>query len=195
VIDNVEPTIVHKNRKRALWSLIIILFFVPVSAWLVFLGLQPGRPDIGWSLVLFGALGVVAFGGSAILIVQTIRAPWHLAVSPAHLALYTPTYDLQVPWDGIAGIAVDEVARRPGCVWIFEDVAAVVQHAEFHGKSSRPDAVVNARTMQARMEEYFDAWGYHLAIPGRILEMGPEELAGLKAKARTGTLWKGEEGQ
>jgi hypothetical protein len=68
----------------------------------------------------------------------------------------------------------------------------VVQRAEFHRGSSRPDAVVNARTMQTRMEENFDAWGYHLAIPGRILERGPEELAGLLAKARTGTLWQGE---
>lgn len=193
MIDNAAPIIVHKNRKRAIWSLIIILFFVPVSALLVFLGLQPGRPDTSWSLVLFGALGLVAFGGSAILIIQTMRAPWHLALSPAHLALYTPTYDLQIPWDCIAGIAVDQVARRPGCVLIFEDVAVVVQHAEFHGRSNRPDAVVNASTMQARMEENFGAWGYHLAIPGRILEMGPEKLAGLLAKARTGTLWQGEE--
>jgi hypothetical protein len=192
-MDSAAPIIVHKNRKRAIWSLIIIFFFVPISAWLVFLGLQPGRADISWSLVLFGVLGVVAFGGSAILIIQTMRAPWHLAVSPAHLALYTPTYDLVVPWDYIAGIAVDEVARRPGCVLIFEDVSAVVQRAEFHRRSSRPDAVVNARTMQTRMEENFDAWGYHLAIPGRILEMGPEELAGLLAKARTGTLWQGKE--
>ena len=192
-MDNAAPIIVHKNRKRAIWSLIIIFFFVPISAWLVFLGLQPGRADISWSLVLFGALGVVAFGGSAILIIQTMRAPWHLALSPAHLTLYTPTYDLQIPWDCIAGIAVDEVARRPGCVLIFEDVAAIVQRAKFHGRSSRPDAVVNARTMQARMEENFDAWGYHLAIPGRILEMGPEELAGLLAEARMGALWQGEE--
>jgi hypothetical protein len=119
--------------------------------------------------VLFGALGVVAFGGSTILIIQTMRALWHLAVSSAHLALYTPTYDLQIPWDCIAGIAVDEVARRPCCVLIFEDVAAVVQPAEFHGRSSRPDAVVKPRTMQTRMEGSFDAWGHHLAIPGRIL--------------------------
>jgi hypothetical protein len=135
----------------------------------------------------------VAFGGSAILIIQTMRAPWHLAVSPAHLALYTPTYDLQIPWDCIAGIAVDEVARRPGCVLILEDVTAVVQRATFHGRSKRPDAVVNARTMQARLEENLDAWGYHLAIPGRILEMGPEELAELLVKGRTGALWRGEE--
>ena len=42
------------------------------------------------------------------------------------------------------------------------------------------------------MEENFDLWGYHFGIPGRILEMGPEELAGLLARARTGKLWKGE---
>jgi hypothetical protein len=184
-----EPIIIHKNRKRAMWSLIIILFFVPISGWLVFLGLRPGRPDIGWSLVLFGVLGLVTFVGSAILVINTLRAPWHLEINPANLVLYTPTYDLAVPWGSIAGIAVDEVQRRPGCVLILEDVSTVVQRARFHGRASRPDAVTNVKTMEARMDENFDAWGYHVAIPGRILEMGPEELAELLARARTGALW------
>ena len=187
-----EAIIVHKNRTRALWSLVIVVFFVPISIWLVILGLQPGRPDVSWSLVLFGALGVVTFSSSAILVIHTMRAPWRLEIHRLHLALYTPTYDLTVPWDNIAGIAVDEVSRRLGCVLIFEDVAALAQGTRFHGQSSRPDAVTNARAMQARMEENLDTWGYHLGIPGRILEMGPEELAGLLTRACTGQLWAEE---
>jgi hypothetical protein len=192
VTQSQEAIIVHKNRTRALWSLVIVVFFVPISTWLVVLGLQPGRPDVSWSLVLFGALGVVTFSGSAILVVRTMRAPWRLEIHPSHLALYTPTYDLTVPWDNIAGIAVDEVSRRLGCVLIFEDVAALVQGARFHGQASRPDAVTNASTMQSRMEENLEALGYHLGIPGRILEMGPEELAGLLARACSGQLWAEE---
>jgi hypothetical protein len=56
----------------------------------------------------------------------------------------------------------------------------------------RLDAVTDAQTMQARMEENFDLTGYHLAIPGRILEMGPDELARILVKARTGELWQEE---
>lgn len=190
--ESKEAIIVHKNRKRAFGALIIILFFVPISGLLVVLGVQPGRADIGWSMILFGVLGLVTFLGSAILIIRTLRAPWHLEVNPACLVLYTPVYDLEVPWDNIAGIAVDEVSRRPGCVLIFEDVATVAQRAQFHGKATRPDAITNAGLMQTRMEENFERWGYHLGVPGRILEMGPEELAGLLAKARTGKLWREE---
>jgi hypothetical protein len=194
VTQHREPIIVHKNRKRAFWALIIILFFIPISGWLVFLGLQPGRPDISWSMVLFGALGLVTFIGSSVLIVTTMRAPWHLEINLSDLMLYTPTYDLAVPWESIAGIAVDEVQRRLGCVLIFEDVAAVVAQARFHSRNSRPDAITNAKTMQARMEENLRTWGYHLGIPGRILEMGPEELAKLLTQARTGELWAAEPG-
>lgn len=191
--DSKEAIIIHKNRKRAFWALIIILFMVPVSIWLLFAGLQPGRPEVGWSMVLFGTLGLVTFAGSAALIIATMRAPWHLELSPSALTLYFPTYDLAVPWEGIAGIAVDEVNRRLGCVLVFEDLATVVQSARFHHKANRPDAVNDATTMQARMEENWTAMGYHLGIPGRILEMGPEELADLLVQARTGRLW--HEGQ
>jgi hypothetical protein len=187
-----EPILVRKNWKRAFWSLLIVVFFVPVSAWLVFLGLQPGRAEVSWSLVLFGVLGVLAFGGSAILIVRTMRAPWRLELTPAHLSLYTPTYDLSIPWEEIAGIAVDEEQRRQSCVLFFEEVAEVVRLARFHPGAARPDAVTNARVMQARMEESFAASGYHLAIPGRILEMGAEELAEQLTRARTGKLWPEE---
>jgi hypothetical protein len=179
-----ESIIVEKNRKRALASLIIVVFFVPISAWLVFWGVQPGRPDVSWALALFGSMGVLAFCASAVLVIRTMRAPWRLEVNPAQLALYTPTYDLKMPWEQIAGIAVDEVNRRLCCVLIFEDVASIALGAEFHSSSSRPDAVTDTGTMQARMEESFDLCGYHLAIPSRILEMGPEELAELLAKAK-----------
>jgi hypothetical protein len=190
--QSVEPIVVEKNRKRAFWSLVIVIFFVPVSALLVLLGLQPGRPDMSWAMVLFGVVGLVAFSGSAIRIVHTMRAPWRLELAPAHLALYTPTYDLEVPWDNVAGIAVDTVDRRPGSVLVFEDPAAVVERARFHGRSNRADAVTDARTMAARMQENFGLTGYHLSIPGRILEIGPEELAELLVRARTGQLWKEE---
>jgi hypothetical protein len=191
IVTNNEALIVRKNRRRAFWSLVIIVFFVPISAWLVFLGLQPGRPGVSWSLVLFGVLGIVTFSGSAVMIVRTMRAPWRLELKPEHLALYTPTYDLEVPWDDIAGIAVDEVSRRLGCVLVFEDVAAVAQRARFHHRSGRPDAINNAKTMQARMEDNFEQLGYHLAIPGRVLELGPEELAQLLVQGRTGAVWSG----
>jgi hypothetical protein len=190
--QSIEPIVVEKNRKRAFWSLAIVIFFVPVSALLVLLGLQPGRPDMSWAMVLFGLVGLVAFGSSAIRIVHTMRAPWHLELTPAHLELYTATYDLEASWDNIAGIAVVNVDRKPGVVLVFEDPAAVVERARFHGKSGRADAVTDARTMAARMEEGFDLTGYHLAIPGRILELVPEELAELLVKARTGQLWKEE---
>jgi hypothetical protein len=187
-----EPTIVHKNRKRAFWALVIVVFFVPISALLVFLGLQPGRPDISWALIAIGLVGLVAFGISTVRIIQTMRTPWRLEIAPAHLKLYTPTYDLEVPWDLIAGIAVDEANRKPACVLIMEDVGAVAGHATFHDHPRRLDAVTDARTMQTRMEENFTLTGYHLAIPGRILEMGPYELAGMLVEARTGQLWQGE---
>ena len=177
--------IVEKNRKRGVAALIIVIFFVPISAWLVFWGLQPGRPDVSWALVLFGFLGVLTFCASGVLVIRTMRAPWRLEINPSHLTLYTPTYDLKVPWEKIAGIAVDEVNRRLCCVLIFEDVASLVQGAKFHGNSQRPDAVTGPGTMQARMDENFDLWGYHLAIPDRILEIGPEKLADLLAEAKS----------
>jgi hypothetical protein len=188
-----EPIVIRKNRKRAFWSLVIVFFFVPISGWLVFMGLQPGRPDVAWALIAIGLVGLVAFAGSTVRIVRTMRASWRLELLPSHMTFYTPTYDLEVPWDLIAGIAVDEVNRKPGCVLIFEDVAAVANRATFHQtQAKRRDAVVDAPTMQARMEENLDWSGYHLAIPGRILEMGPDELAGTLVQARKGKLWPGE---
>jgi hypothetical protein len=187
---NVEPIIVDKNRKRALWSLVIVVFFIPISALLVLLGLQPGRPEVSWALVLNGIAGAVTFAASAVAVIRILRSPWHLAIYREQMALYTPNYDLEVPWSRVVGIAVDEINRKPSCVLVFDDVAAVVQRAEFHNQSKRPDAVTSAGTMQARMEENFEGSGYHLTIPSRILELGPEELAELLSKARRGTLWK-----
>lgn len=189
--DLTQTIVVHKNRKRAIWSLAIILFMVPISGLLVFLGLRSGRQEIGWPLVLFGALGLVTFVGSAAIIVTTMRAPWHLELKPTHLMLYTPLYDLMVQWDRIASIGVADVNRRQGCALVFEDVEQVVQGARFHGGPRRADAVTNKATMQARMEENLLSRGYHLAIPGRILEIGAEELAQLLLRARTGDLWPG----
>jgi hypothetical protein len=187
-----EPIIVRKNRQRAFWSLVIVLFCIPVSGWLVIIGLRPGRPDVSWALVAIGLVGLVAFGVSAVRVLRTMRAPWRLELTPSHLTLFTPTYDLEVPWDLIAGIAMAEANRKPACVLLVEDVAAVASRATFHGRAKRIDAVTDAQTMQARMEENFDLTGYHLAIPGRILEMGPDELARTLVEARTGQLWPGE---
>ena len=128
------------------------------------------------------------------MIVRTMRSPWHLEVNPAGLVLYTPGYDLEAPWDSVAGIAVDRVGRKPGCVLIFEDVEAVVQRTRFHAEATGRGAVTDASMMQAQMEVNFERLGYHLGIPGRILEMDADELAELLARARTGELW-GEEAQ
>lgn len=187
-----EPIIVEKNRQRGFWALVIVVCFIPISAILVILGLQPGRPDVSWSLILFGILGLLAFGGSALAIIQTMRSPWHVALTPAQLTLYTPTYDLFVPWDKIVGIAVHEVNRREGCALVFDDLPGLVAQARFHHRSRQADAVNDPETMQARMEANFEAAGYHLAIPGRILEAGPDELAQLLARGRTGQLWQEE---
>jgi hypothetical protein len=187
-----EPIIVQKNRKRAFWALVIVLFFVPISGLLVFLGTQPGRKDISWVIVTFGVLGIVAFTWGAIMIVRTMRAPWHLELTRAGLVLYTPGYDLEVPWDDIAGIGVDSIGRKAGCVLVFEDAAAVAQRARFHGADASRGAVANAGMMQARMAQNFKELGYHLGVPGRILEIDAEQMAELLARARTGKLWEEE---
>jgi hypothetical protein len=180
---------IHKNWKRAAWSLAIILFMVPISALLVYLGLHSGRQEISWSLVLFGLLGLATFGGSAVLVVNTMRAPWRLELTPGFLSMYTPRYDLRVPWEKLASIGVAEANRRQSCALVFEDVAQVVGGATFHSGPRRVDAVTDKTTMQKRMEENLDIMGYHLAIPGRILEMDAEALAELLSRARTGELW------
>ena len=128
------------------------------------------------------------------MIVRTMRSDWHLEVDRAGLVLYTPGYDLEAPWDSVAGIAVDRVGRKPGCVPIFVDAAAVAQQTRFHDEATGRGAITNASMMQAQMEVNFERLGYHLGIPGRILEMDAGELAALLARARTGELW-GEEAQ
>jgi hypothetical protein len=192
VTQNSETTVVGKNRQRAFWALVIVGFMCLVSIVLLVTGLV-GRSDVLWTLVWLGALGLLGFGASAAVVIRTMRSPWHLAVHPTHLQLHTPTYLLDVPWENVAGIAVDEVNFRLGCVLIFEDPAAVADSAQFLARSARPDVVTDAGTMLARMQESYESLGYHLGIPGRILEKGPEELADLLVKARTGKLWqKGE---
>jgi hypothetical protein len=186
---------VRKNWKRALGALAIVLLMVPVSAWILYLGLQPGRPDVAWAMVLFGGLGLAAFSASAVVVVRLMRSPWHLALTPSRLILNTPGYELGIPWKSIAGIAVDEVNRRPGCVLVLDDVARTAQAATFHDGRRRRDAVTDAAAMQTRMHESFDQLGYHLAIPDRMLELGPEDLAELLARGRQGALWPQSEGE
>lgn len=184
-----DPIILRKNRKRAAGALLIIVFFVPISGWLVYMGLQPGRPDVSWALVFFGALGVVSFLVSGVAVIRTMLAPWRLELAPSGLGLYTPAYDLELPWDQIAGIAVDVVKQRMRCGLVLEDLG-VVERVRFHAQARRPDAVTNAQTMRARMEENFRELGYHLIVPDRILETGAEELAELLTQARSGVLWE-----
>ena len=71
---------------------------------------------------------------------------------------------------------------------------AVYNSLDYDEQRLARDAVTDAATMQARMEASFDDNGYHLAIPGRILELSPDELAELLAKARMGQLWQEERG-
>lgn len=187
-----ESIVVGKNRQRAFWALVIVGFMALVSLVLVITGFL-GKPGILWTPVWLGTAGLLGFGGSAALVVRTMRSPWHLTVSPTHLALHTPTYLLNVPWEQVAGIAVDEVNFRLGCALVFEDAAAVVDGARFRASSRRADAVTDAATMLSRMQDTHDSLGYHLGIPGRILELGPEELAEFLTSARTGQLWEQEE--
>ena len=187
-----ETIVVQKNQRRAFWALIIVLFFVPVSGLLVYLGSRPGREEISWVIIAFGLVGLVAFSWSAGMIVRTMRSPWRLEVDPAALVLYTPGYDLEVPWDAVVAIGVDRVSRRPGCVLIFEDVEAVVQRTRFHAKAAGRGAITDATMMQVQMEANFQQLGYHLGIPGRILEMDADELGEFLARARTGELWREE---
>jgi len=194
VIEKQGTIVVEKNRKRALWALAIVSFMLPVSIWLLMLGFQPGRPEMSWAMMAFGAVGLVAFAGSAMAIIHTMRAPWRLELSRSRLTVFAPTYDLAIRWEQILGIGVDKVDRRLGCVLAFEDVAAVVQDASFHSRSNRPNAVTSAVAMQARMEENYEQIGYHFGIPGRLLELQAEALAELLSKGRTGQLWReGEE--
>jgi hypothetical protein len=190
VTEKHETIVVEKNRGRALGALAIVSFMLPASIWLLLLGFQPGRPDMSWALVTFGAVGLLAFAGSAAAIIHTMRAPWRLELSQSHLTIYAPTYDLTIGWNQILGIGVDKVDRRLGCVLAFEDVAGVVRGASFHGRNNRPSAVTDAAVMQARMEENYNQVGYHLGIPGRLLELPAEALAELLSRGRTGQLWQ-----
>jgi hypothetical protein len=186
--ESSNTIVVGKNRRRAFWALALVGFMILVSAVLLATGLL-GKSGILWTLVWLGLVGLLGFGGSAALVVHTMRAPWHLAVSPTHLRLHTPTYLITVPWENVAGIAVDEVNWRDGCALVFEDPVRVADGARFLARSSRPDIVTDASTMLARMKDCYANLGYHLGIPGRLLEKGPEELAEFLSKARTGQLW------
>ena len=73
---------------------------------------------------------------------------------------------------------------------VFDDSGAVSQETQFRDLAPRPGAVADVATMYARMEESFQNRGYHFGIPGRILELGPDELADLLTRARTGALWR-----
>jgi hypothetical protein len=149
-----------------------------------------GADQVLWTPVWLGTLGLIGFGASAVLILQTMRAPWHLAVGIEGLRLHTPMYVLDVPWQQVVGIAVDEVNFREGVVFVFADPATLIHGVRFTMRSNRPDMVSDPATMLERMEENYVALGYHLGIPGRILELGPQELAEFLTRARTGDLWR-----
>ncbi len=185
-----ETTIVEKNRRRGFAALAITAFMGLVSLALVAAGLLGGE-GVVWTPVALGTVGLLGFGAAAWMVVDTLRARWHLAVNPAGFRLHTPAYILDVPWDNVVGIATAEVNFREGCVLLFEDPAAVAQGARFLVRSDQAEVVTSPARMQARFEENMEKLGYHLGIPGRILELGPDELARLLTQARTGSLWAG----
>jgi hypothetical protein len=184
-----DTLIVGKNRQRALWALVIVAFMSLASLVLILAGVL-NQGEVLWTPVWLGTVGLLGFGASAAMIVQTMRSPWHLAVEPGGLRLRTQTYLLEVPWDNVAGIGVDEVNFREGCVLIFEDPGAAAEGTRFLVRARQPDIITDRAAMLARMEENYRVLGYHLGIPGRILEMGPQELARFLAGARTGSLWQ-----
>lgn len=184
-----DVIVVEKNRQRAFWALAIISFMILVSITLVLAGTL-GREEVLWTPIWLGIVGLLGFGVSAALVIQTIRSPWHLAVSPTSLKVRTQTYVLEISWAQIAGIAVDAVNFRDGCVLLFEEPAAVAGEARFLARSNRPDIITDQETMLARMKDNYENLGYHFGIPGRILELGPEELAEFLVKARMGLLWQ-----
>jgi len=163
-------------------------FMILVSLALILAGIL-GQRGVLWLPLWVGILGLFSFGASAALIVRTVRSPWHLAVDPQGLTLHTQAYVLEVPWDNVAGIGVDDVDFREGCVLVFEAPEEVVAGTRFLVRSSRPDVVADADRLRARLAENYASLGYHLGIPGRILEMGPAELAEFLSRARTGALW------
>jgi hypothetical protein len=187
--NEAETIIVEKNRQRAFWGLAIVAFMILVSLILILTGLF-GSGEVLWVPVWLGVVGLLGFGVSAAMILRTLRSPWHLALHPGGLRLHTPMYVLDVPWGQVTSIGVDEVSFREGVVLVFADPAEVVERANFYMRASRPDLISDRETMLARMEENFEALGYHLGIPGRILEMGPEQLAELLTRARRGVLWE-----
>jgi hypothetical protein len=187
-----QTIVIRMNRRWAWWTLGMAVLGVVSSAWLMYTGLRPGRPDpgTGWLLAATSLVGVVAFAYAGWVAVRTIHSPYRLELSPSHLAFFTPAYDLRVPWERVAGIALADVDRRIGCALVFDDVAAVAEGAAFHSASAPKGAVRSAARMQERMEGCFRDTGYHLGIPHRILERGPEALAKLLTQARTGELWQ-----
>ena len=186
---NGDTIVVQKNRQRGTWALVIIAFMCLISLVLIVAGVL-SRDGVLWVPIWLGTVGLLGFGASAAMVVSTLRSPWHLAVDPAGLRLRTQTYLLEVPWDNVAGIGVDEVSFRQGCVLVFEDPAAAARSTRFLARSTRPDIITDPETMLARMEENHGHLGYHLGIPGHILEMGPEDLARFLSEACTGALWQ-----
>lgn len=191
--DPGQVIVVEKNRQRAFWALAICGFVCLVSAALLVTGLMQ-KPSILWPLVTLGSVGLIGFGFGGWMVINTMRSPWNLTLDPSRLGLRTQTYTISVPWENVAGIGVAEVNFRDGCVVIFEDAEAVAEGARFHARSNRATIITGADSMLARMNDNIESLGYHLGIPGRMLEKGAEELAELLTKARTGELWIDEVG-
>ncbi len=185
-----ETIAIGKNWLWATWVLAMIALGLVASGWFLYLGLVPDRSGHGLTMVLFGLLGLAAFSGFALMILRTLRAPWHLELNPLRLLLHAPNYVLEVPWERVAGIAVGQVDGREGCVLAFDNPVAVAQAATFPRGRVPLGAVTGPKRMQSRMEDNLRRHGYHLGIPGRVLELAPEALARLLTQARTGELWQ-----
>ena len=185
-----ETVVVRNNRLWAWWALAMIAAGLFFSGWLLSISLRPGRASLSSMTGIMGILGLIVFSFCGWAAIRTLRAPWRLELSRTQLTFFTRAYDLSVPWERVSGIAVTEVDRRPGCALVFDDVAAAVEGARFHPVRAAQGAVASASQMRDRMEGSFRRAGYHLGIPARVLELGPEPLAKLLARARTGDLWQ-----
>jgi hypothetical protein len=189
---SLKPVVVRMNRRWARWALVLAALGVAASAFLIFSGLWPGRPNpgTGWLYAASGLVGAAAFIYAGGVAIRALLSPWRLEVSPSHLALLTPAYDLRVPWEQVAGIALANVDRRAGCALVFEDAAVVAAGATFRRPSGQESAVGSAVKMLERMQVTFRDLGYHLGVPERVLELKPEALARLLTQAKTGELWQ-----
>jgi hypothetical protein len=151
------------------WALNVAvpLFVVGMVALLMGLANRPAWLAAGIVLLVVcaAALGVCAW---------SFTRPARLTLSQEGFALTTPAYTLWASWDNVAAIGVEDAARQPGLVILFDD----------------PEAVL--RTARPRREGNFVGGGYHLRLPGNLLRWDADRIAQWMAEAREGEPWEAE---